>query len=123
MIICIIKVINPFIYPNEEFSCNALIDTGSDSTIVCNSIFEKFTIDKTKIKNSGLSTMLYDSKETKVYPFNFKIPENNWKSFSAYSAIVDLSKRNEYDVILGMNLIKNLDLHYSGEIQKAYLLS
>lgn len=118
--ICSIKVINPF-NDKEHFQCKALIDSGADCTILCTSIFEKFTIAKSHLKKMGFSTLNNDEPDITICPLRFKVPSKNIFEITCYTAIRDLSKRSEYDAIIGTNILKEFDFIYKGVEKIAWL--
>jgi hypothetical protein len=121
LVICDITIINPF-NDKERVSCKALIDTGAEGSILCNSLFNQFkTIDESKKFNYGLSTLNKDSQSF-VYPFILEIPTGNWSKNSTCMIIMDLTVREEYDAILGMDILRNFDLIVKGSQKLAYLL-
>jgi hypothetical protein len=117
---CEVRVINPF---NNDLpiDCTALIDTGADCSVLCKSIFEKFKIDASKIEAGVLSTLIGEDESIIKYPTRLKIPKSNWAEYPVYFGIGDLSKREEYKVIIGMDVLRNFDLVYKGIHRTAWL--
>lgn len=120
LVTCPIIIANlPF---EETVKCNALIDTGSDVTIICKTIFDKFsTIDETKLKKSGIYAVSGDKDGFDNYTFHLKIPSQNWQSLKSLCLIADLSARKEYSAIIGVDLLKHFDFVYNGVQGVAYL--
>lgn len=119
--ICKILVLNPFFENDLKIECNALIDTGAEFSVICQSIFNQFKIDKERIEKRGISTITNDEDDNIVYPFHLIIPSNNWTHSGNYLMVRDLSIRNEYKVIIGVNILRDFDLFYSGNQRKAWL--
>ena len=117
-----LKIINPD--DGQEIICKALIDTGSEYSFICESVFNQFKTDKEKIINNGSSISLFGGIESKIwgYPFRFKLPANNWAVDYMVFGVSDLGYREEYNALIGMNLLKkSYRFIYNGESGQAWL--
>lgn len=119
LVVCKIKITNYF--NKEQFKiCTALIDTGAECSAICNSIFDTF--DKKEKVATGISTI--HMKETvNAYRVIFNIPINDYWSHETYAICRDLSIREEYDAIIGMNTLRNYVFKYDGYNNKASIAS
>jgi len=118
LIVCKIKISNP----NKplEITCNALIDTGAEITLINESLFTKLSFDEEKIFERGASTLDNDII-VKVVNINMVLPHNNHGQFQIGVYVKNLDKREEYDAIIGMNILQNFQLVYHGIQKTAWL--
>jgi hypothetical protein len=120
LIVCDIKILNPFSL-DCEVECAALIDTGAEGSIICLSLFHCFEkIDRSRKIESGISTLNGESKMFK-YPFSILLPSVNSKENINPIAVHDLSHREEYKAIIGMDLLRRFEFGYSGRKKTAWL--
>lgn len=117
LLICDIKITNPFSSTDESIKCNALIDTGCDTSIICQSIFERFTIDESKIEKIGLLTVNNFEKEATLYPVRISVPARNWSESSVQVGVLNLLDRKGYRAIIGIDILKHFKL-YSDWVQR-----
>jgi hypothetical protein len=122
LIICDIKIINLFNTYDDFVKCKALIDTGSEFTILCHSIFSLFKTENDKREPIKISTLNGLPSEEFLYPLQIQITDNNWRGIQNRIVVKDLSKREEYQAIIGMDILRNFELIYKGTQGLAYLL-
>ena len=96
--------------PDKFIECQALIDTGADTTLLCESIFSQLDINPDLIEKTSLSTTNADEKEILVYPLILTIPKNNYHAYSANIGITNLLHRKEYRAIIGVDFLRNVNL-------------
>jgi predicted aspartyl protease len=118
LIVCDITVKNPF-HEDQPIKCKALIDTGAEVTVVCQSIFDKFTL-REDMKTKHRILTVAGEKETSLYPLKLFIA-NDWSHILHESCMSDLTEREEYDVIIGIDILKNYSLVYHGLNRLAWL--
>jgi hypothetical protein len=111
LIICDIKISNPFCETDSPIECKALIDTGCDKSIVCQSVYEQFTIDETRVEKIGVKTIHGLEKETVLYPFKVSVTARNWKSYCNQLGVANLLDRVNYKAIIGIDFLRNLRLY------------
>lgn len=121
LIVCSIKISNPFNERDGVLECKALIDTGSELTIVCKSIFDGFTLNNNQIRKEGISTVNNEEDEIITCSLQINLPSRNWSGMITKCYIRDISKRQEYRVIIGMNMLKDTILMYNGIAGQAYI--
>ena len=104
MLSCTIKLENQFSSSDNPIECEALIDTGSDITVLCKSIFDRFECDKSKLGKIGVHSLNSDQEDMIIYPFMINVPLSNWSPTGVKVMIADLTKREGYQAIIGMDL-------------------
>jgi len=123
LIICNVKITNPLPDKNETVECAALIDTGSQITAICKSIYNKFSIDLSKEEKISILTLNGMESEAPYYPFKMNVPHNNWCSSFTRAVIKDFTDREKYEAIIGIDILRNFILHYDGIQGTAILYS
>jgi len=116
LMICKVKLSNK----GFGINCNALIDTGAEQTIMCTTVFDKLEFEKEEIFEGGASTLDGDVV-VPVCNVIMTLPHNNHNSFKIGVYIKDLVKREDYDIIIGMNILQNYQLVYHGIQKTAWL--
>ena len=106
---------------NEE-CVMALIDTGAESTCINITKAIKFGL-KRRADKDGFIKTISDKEETKSlgYEAKFNWVSNNWKFcpvdgfMNVFSAIPFPKGRNKYDVIIGRDILKKVEVTYNGK--------
>lgn len=119
LLICKIGIQNP--HNQRSLVCNALIDTGAETTLICQTVFSDLQYSKEDAKIAGISTMHAD-EHVFICNANIKIPYDDWSGPRLETVVVrDISKREEYRVIIGMDILSNYQLVYHGVQKVAWL--
>ncbi|MBB3056820.1 aspartyl protease family protein [Mucilaginibacter gotjawali] len=118
LVICEISVVNPG--TGKTATCNALIDTGAEITLLCPSVFDELEFNDNQLAEGGTSSLDGDGK-SKVAIVDMKLPSTNWTSFRTLVYRKDISKRVEYDAIIGVNILRNYQFVYHGAKKTAWL--
>jgi hypothetical protein len=117
LVICEVKIAN-----SPPIKCNALIDTGAEISVICKSIFKELkTIDKNKIERINTRSINSESENDIVYPLKVRIPYKNYCCKEYQFVIKDLTKREEYKMIIGVDILQDFVFMYDGMNEKAWL--
>jgi hypothetical protein len=117
--ICKIRIINPF-NQKETIDCVALIDTGSESSLLCSSLFNKFTLNQTEISKQAIDTLRGISERRVIHPFNVQIPFDHWGFVSSHLIEHEIP-REEYQAIIGTDILRHFILVYHGLTHQCWL--
>jgi hypothetical protein len=105
---------------NLEVVCDALIDTGAEMSLICTSIYNELSITAEETGKFGASTL--DSDEmVPVCQVTLFFPEKEWSPNLTSMFVKDFSKRDEYQAIIGMDILKDHQLVYRGLQQEAWI--
>ncbi|WP_295794652.1 hypothetical protein [Mucilaginibacter sp.] len=116
--ICELTVINP--NNGKEVTCNALIDTGAEITILCCGLFDELEFNQVELLKGGTSSLDKD-QIVSVAMVDMKLPSANWTTFQTLVYKKDISIREEYSAIIGINILRNYQLVYHGSKKTAWI--
>ena len=117
--ICKLGLINPD-QPDTDIGVSALVDTGAEFSILCQSVYGQLVIDPKKVSQVGLQTTIGKEIIT-AYPLLVKAPWNNWSQVNITFGIRDLTERIEYRAIMGLDILKDFKFYFDGVQGLAWL--
>jgi len=104
--ICRVLVINPYDENDTQLETLALIDTGSDCSIISQKLFKMFSnIDNSEMLKIKMANVTDVVNEVIGYNFQIRVPLENRLSIVCPLFIREMNR--EYDIILGVDFLKS----------------
>ena len=105
---------------NHQVSCLAMIDTGADVSFICESLAVKLNLHPDDVTQLGASTLDKDVIVPVAW-VDVNFPADNWSADRISMFIKDFKKRDEYDALIGMDILKNSQFFYNGITKDAWI--
>ncbi len=118
LMICKIKLVNP--NNSAICHCDALIDTGAQLSLICKTVFDKLHYDGKDVQKTTLSSIDWE-EEVSICVVKLFIPNDNWPPTHKLVAVKDITKRKEYQALIGMDILSEFQLVYNGQKKEAWL--
>lgn len=119
--VCQVKLFNTAPLPeNKSIVCTALMDTGSECSLLSKDLAKDLQIEKDDLLQAkGISTLVGKSEPLDMVLLRIFVPQQNWSPMDKYFIIKEFDERNEYQVILGTDILKEFNLIYQGQMKLA----
>jgi len=124
LVICHIEVITPLKSGQNKIHLKALVDTGAEISFICKTVYEQMVVNEAMKGKIGASTLDAEIDDFITYPMKIRIYSDyaNWTILDEefLMTVRDLTKRKEYQAIIGADILKHLSFVYNGVEGRAW---